>query len=145
MKRGEPLRRSGFARPVLERIPQPLYAIARPSKEWAPAANEPQPKALPVRSEAYRRLVAAMPCAHCRKAGPSQAAHADQGKGIAIKASDLTCYPLCPRCHALMGASGVLMRDQRRALEARYGAETMAAIAASGAWPKGLLSEVPPE
>jgi hypothetical protein len=88
------------------------------------------PKKPPVRDEAYRRLVAALPCAHCGKAGPSQCAHGDEGKGLAIKACDLTCFPLCADspgrqgCHSLIGASGMFTRDQRRALEQGYAAKT---------------------
>ena len=88
------------------------------------------PKERPYRSEAYRRLVAALPCAHCKRPGPSQCAHGDEGKGMAIKASDLTCFPLCADtpgrqgCHSLIGASGKFTRDQRRALETTYAAAT---------------------
>ncbi len=81
------------------------------------------PKSNPVRSEPYRRYVAALPCYVCRIEGYSQAAHADFGKGMGIKSCDLTCYPLCaphnghPGCHATVGSSGVLPRDERRDLE----------------------------
>jgi hypothetical protein len=75
------------------------------------------PKERPVRSEPYRRLVAALPCFNCGAAAPSQAAHADMGKGMGIKSSDLTCYPLCPRCHTTWGASGHVPRDDRRKFE----------------------------
>jgi hypothetical protein len=84
------------------------------------------PKARPVRDESYRRLVAALPCAHCGKPGPSQAAHGDEGKGIGLKACDLTCYPLCADspgrrgCHSILGASGMFTKEQRRHLEASY-------------------------
>ncbi len=53
------------------------------------------PKDPPLRSEPYRRYVASLPCAHCGRAGPSQCAHADEGKGLSLKASDRTCFPLC--------------------------------------------------
>lgn len=42
-------------------------------------------KAAPVRSEAYRRLVAAMPCVICGMVGYGQAAHGSTGKGMGIK------------------------------------------------------------
>ena len=88
----------------------------------------------PVRDEAYRRLVASLPCAHCKRPGPSQCAHADEGKGFSIKASDLETYPLCADapgrrgCHSLIGASGMFTRDQRRALESAYVAQTRARL-----------------
>ena len=48
----------------------------------------PVPKLKPARDEAYRRLVSALPCAHCGRPGPSQVCHVDQGKGIGMKTSD---------------------------------------------------------
>lgn len=49
----------------------------------APAA--PIAKDQPVRSEAYRRAVASLPCVICGIAGQSQAAHGSAGKGMGIK------------------------------------------------------------
>lgn len=92
------------------------------------------PKQAPVRDEAYRRRVAAMDCIHCGAVGRSQAAHSDFGKGMSLKACDLTCYPLCgpapgdPGCHWLIGTSGRFTRDERRALERKYAQETRAAL-----------------
>ena len=95
------------------------------------------PKRQPVRDEAYRRLVAALPCAHCGREGASQAAHSDyggDGKGMGIKACDLTCWPACADspgrvgCHTLLGASGMFSRDMRRHLEAKYAAATRKAL-----------------
>ena len=93
----------------------------------------PVPKEAPVRDESYRRQVAALPCAHCGLEGYSQAAHGDQGKGMSLKSSDDTCYPACgphmtlfgmvAGCHHDIGTAG-MDRDERRALEARYAAET---------------------
>lgn len=96
------------------------------------------------RSEDYRRLVAALPCINCGKAGPSQAAHADQGKGGHIKTDDRTCFPLCatsfeaPGCHDIIGSSGQYTRDERRALEVKYGAATRGTIRLLGLWPADL-------
>lgn len=58
-------------------------------------AFQPRPKLQTWRSEAYRRLVASLPCAHCGLAGYSNACHADQGKGMGIKSDDRTCWPGC--------------------------------------------------
>lgn len=96
------------------------------------------PKAKPWRSEEYRRLVAALPCAHCGIEGFSQAAHSDEGKGMGIKSSDLTCYPACgPRhayrgCHWNIGTSGRYSKDERRKLEAEYAAKTRKALEDQG-------------
>lgn len=92
----------------------------------------PVPKERPARDETYLRWVATLPCAHCGKAAPSQAAHADQGKGMGIKASDLTAYPLCADspgrlgCHSIIGAGGTMPRELRRQLEQRYAQITRA-------------------
>lgn len=106
-------------------------------------AFQPRPKANTWRCEAYRRLVASMACAQCGRAGPSQAAHADMGKGMGIKSDDRSCFPLCcdrvntRGCHSLFGASGDLPRDERRQLEHEYAARTQARIHAEGNWPAG--------
>lgn len=102
------------------------------------------PKDEPARSEEYRRLVAAMDCAHCGRGGPCQAAHGDMNKGARIKSDDRTCYPACADaperlgCHSILGATGMFTRDQRRALESKYARQTRAAILADGTWPKNL-------
>lgn len=114
-------------------------AVAGPSR-----AIVAMPKDAPVRSEAYRRLVAAMDCLNCGNPGPSQCAHADEGKGLGIKSDDRTCYPACATkpgrvgCHDLIGASGLFTRDERRKVEQLYGAKTRAAILASGRWPTAV-------
>lgn len=117
-------------RPVktIDYTPRPraaAVAVAGPARTTVPV-----PKAVYVRSESYRRRVATLPCAHCGRPGPSQAAHADEGKGLGIKASDDTCYPLCADatgrrgCHTLIGASGLFSREQRRYLEQKYAEQT---------------------
>ena len=49
----------------------------------------------PLRSEAYRRAVASLPCIHCGIEGYSQCAHANTGKGTGTKSSDTESFPLC--------------------------------------------------
>lgn len=103
----------------------------------------PLPKNPPLRSEPYRRWVAAQPCAHCGRAGPSQAAHSDTGKGVGIKSCDSTAIPLCADghgrqgCHAVFGASGLLGRVHRRHLESTYVQSVQDRAKEEGAWPKG--------
>ena len=98
----------------------------------------PVPKSAPLRDESYRRWVASLPCMHCGVEGYSQAAHADQGKGMALKASDDTCFPACgphyvgtwlDGCHYDIGTGGRYTKTERRELEARYAAETRALYA----------------
>ena len=57
------------------RVPEPVAS--------APAAQVH--KAAPVRSEAYRRAVASLPCINCGVPGHSQCAHSNSGKGAGIK------------------------------------------------------------
>lgn len=151
MKRGAPMKRSGFKR-------KPLQPQGRPERQRAPIGRlyrvcpvatisqvaAPIPKPLPVRHQGYLRLVAARPCIHCGAAGRSQAAHCDQGKGMGTKADDRLTFPLCatspgaPGCHDIIGASGSMPKEDRRALEASYAAITRRAVRAEGLWPADL-------
>lgn len=91
-------------------------------------------KERPARDSAYLRAVAALPCIHCGRHGPSQAAHADHGKGLGIKASDYETFPLCADgpgrvgCHTIIGSTGAFPREIRRALEQRYVSATRALL-----------------
>ena len=116
------------------RAPEPVAS--------APAAQVE--KSAPVRSEAYRRAVASLPCAICGIFGYSQAAHANQGKGMGLKACDLTCFPACgPRpgiqgCHAALDQGALFTKAVRRELEPVWAADTQRRILAMGLWPKNL-------
>lgn len=146
------MKRSGFSKAPPPRAARaPLVLATEPTRAVLRRADGNArltvavPKGQYVRSEAYRRLVAALPCAHCKRAGPSQAAHADEGKGLSLKADDRTCYPLCADspgrrgCHSLLGASGAFTREHRRTLEAKYQRETWATLDAAGLIPKGMV------
>ena len=108
------MKRTGFARP-------PAYA-PRSGKQWTadtlPGPRTPPPPAPPSlapvvslpkddpdRDEAYRRLIAALPCSNCGIEGYSQAAHGPT-LGAGIKSDDSACFPLCcdrplvKGCHA---------------------------------------------
>ena len=95
------------------------------------------PKNPPKRSETYRRWVATRPCEHCGKVGATQAAHADEGKGMAMKSDDETCFPLCVTCHTGIGSQGWFKREHRRSLEKRYALQTQMAAKSCGQWPSG--------
>ena len=110
----------------IDYTPRPREFVLR-KPDGKDRATVPVPKLNYARDEAYRRLVAALPCAHCGKSAPSQVAHADSaGKGMALKPSDYDVMPLCaptpgrPGCHWLIGTSGMFTKGQRRALEAGY-------------------------
>lgn len=132
------MKRSPFKRPDYQRPPRaPLVPRAEPVRAtMTPSIRfiEPVLKDEPVRSEAYRRFVAALPCWRCGIEGYSQAAHGDEGKGMGIKACDLTCWPGCgphdglPGCHHFVGTSGSIAKQDRRRLESQAAADTQAAL-----------------
>ena len=77
-------------------MPQPIPLSQRRAATMAPRATVASiPKVDQVRSEAYRRLVAALPCAHCGLEGRSQCAHTNDGKAKGMKNCDLDAMPLC--------------------------------------------------
>ena len=77
-------------------MPQPIPLSQRRAATMAPRADVASiQKAEPVRSEAYRRLVAALPCASCGIEGISQHAHSNENKAKGRKACDLDAMPLC--------------------------------------------------
>ena len=112
-------------------------------------AAAPIPKAAPVRSEAYRRAVASLPCINCGVPGYSQCAHSNSGKGAGIKASDLDSFPLCTvhpgadgrlvqGCHENFDQGALFTKAVRRELEPVWAADTRRRIQAMGLWPKGV-------
>ena len=107
------------------------------------------PKDAPVRSEAYRRAVASLPCAICGVPGYSQCAHSNSGKGAGIKASDLDSFPLCTvhpvadgrlvqGCHERFDQGALFSKLVRRDLEPVWIADTQRKIYSMGLWPKKL-------
>lgn len=118
------------------------------SGTYAGGTAGPAPKEAAVRSEEYRRLVAALPCKHCGIHGYSQAAHPNTGKGGAIKTDDRECFPLCTvhpvaggfvqGCHERFDQGALYDKAARRLIEPAWGADTRRQIKAAGDWPKGL-------
>ena len=89
-------------------IPQPIPLSQRRAATMAPRADVASiPKTEQVRSDAYRRLVAALPCAACGLEGRSQHAHTNAGKAKGMKNCDMDAMPLCADqpgrvgCHSL--------------------------------------------
>ena len=66
------------------------------------------------KSEKFRRLVTTLPCQHCGSEG-TQAAHRNQGKGLALKTSDALIVALCPTCHTQLDQGKDMDRTERRA------------------------------
>ena len=119
------------------RAPEPVAS--------APAARVE--KSAPVRSEAYRRLVAAMPCVICGMVGYGQAAHGSTGKGMGIKASDLELFCLCADrpgvrgCHGQFDQGALFTKSVRHELEPVWAADTRRRIHAMGLWPTGVPNQ----
>jgi hypothetical protein len=148
-RRQSTLKRSGFKRKTYERRKAPLIPLAEPARAVLRRADGNarlvvMPKSEPVRSEAYRRLVAMLPCDLCGVSGYSQAAHPNTGKGAGLKTDDRECFPLCcvrpgePGCHARFDQGALMSKEQRRAYEPQAGERARAAINHLGLWPKGL-------
>lgn len=108
----------------------------------APAAAIP--KDAPVRSEAYRRAVAGLPCKVCGVVGYSQAAHPNTGKGAGIKTDDRLCFALCcdrpgvQGCHPKFDQGAMFSKAARRELEPAWAADTRRQITSMGQWPANL-------
>ncbi|WP_232462551.1 DUF968 domain-containing protein [Bordetella genomosp. 9] len=103
---------------------------------WIPiqkALHMAFPKAQPYRSKKHLQNVASLACVCCGRAGPSQAAHANFGKGMGLKACDTQTFPLCPECHREHDAGG-MPRDERRRREVVYVDRTRAELISRSLW-----------
>jgi hypothetical protein len=66
-----------------------------------------------VRDDKYRRYVKQFPCVGCRRTWMIDPAHCGP-HGTGQKASDLTCIPLCRKCHREFDANPVKFVESRR-------------------------------
>lgn len=101
------------------------------------------PKQSAIRSEPYRRLVAAMPCKACGIQDYSQAAHVPpDGKGI--KQDDREIFALCSTrvgitgCHVEFDQFRMFPKRQAVAVGKAWAADTRRQIESEGKWPKNL-------
>lgn len=89
------------------------------------------PKSEPVRSTAYRRLVACHPCVNCGIENYSQCAHGP-ALGRGMKACDLFTFPLCHEfgngCHVKFDRYELGDADWRREKALEWAAQTQAAV-----------------
>ena len=112
------------------------------------APTAPVEKENPLRSEAYRRAVAGLPCICCGIAGYSQAAHANHGKGAGLKTDDRTCFPLCcdrpgaKGCHPKFDRYELYPKHAAALVAEAWGADTRRRIEMMGLWPKDLPNVV---
>ena len=99
-----------------------------------------------LRSEPYRRLVAALPCIHCGIEGYSQHAHENAGKVKGMKADDRCAMPLCctrpgiEGCHAAFDQYRLLPggREAHHTQGHAWAKQTRNQIHESGQWPVNL-------
>jgi hypothetical protein len=142
------VKRTGFARKAYTPPPAaPLRALTRPVNYGvADDRANCRPKENAVRSEEYRRLVAALPCAHCGIHGISQHAHENEQKGKSLKLDDRRAMPLCADqpgregCHKKFDEYRLLLggRGAHVAMGNYWAERTRAVIIEAGKWPKNL-------
>lgn len=143
------MKRTGFARPVYRAIARTFPSINPTQNRFVAmkmVSGEVKacPKDEPVRSEAYRRVVATHACKVCGIVGYSQAAHPNTGKGMGTKTDDRECFPLCcdrpgvRGCHAKFDQGALFTKEARRLVEQAWAADTRRAIEAAGDWPADL-------
>ena len=137
---------SNQAQSVTDKGPAAIISVVKLPAKTAPFSNEFKgsiPKSAPVRSEAYRRAVASLPCVICGIAGQSQAAHGSGAgtatcKGMGLKSCDLTCFAACVTCHHQLDQHALFSKAARHQLEPVWAADTQRKIRAMGLWPKNL-------
>jgi hypothetical protein len=130
----------------LRDMPPGTIAKARPLVRGTYSSGEgcgPVQKEQIVRSEEYRRLVAALPCSYCRIEGYSQAAHPPPtAKGR--KETDLDCFPLCcvrngvEGCHVLFDTYRLIPAPSMRHQAELWAIHTRAEVKRAGLFPKNL-------
>lgn len=86
-----------------------------------------------LRSEEHRRNVAALDCVVCGRAGPSQCAHVNFGKGAGLKQCDSLTFPACPDCHREHDQGG-MPRAERWQREWHYVDSTRAELLRFNLW-----------
>ena len=159
------MKRTGWARQVLEGyLPKPDRVPPLPPPGWVESAkvaiktiaaarssmvrigdlpHTAIEKENAVRSEPYRRLVAAYPCKLCGIHGFSQAAHVPpSGKGI--KTDDRLTFPLCCArpgivgCHTPFDQFKTFSKAVAIEIGTGWAADMRRQITAAGKWPKQL-------
>lgn len=112
----------------------------------APASG-PMPKEGAIQHQGYMAIVRRLPCMRCGyrpPVGSNQFCHGDQGKAMGLKTDVREGWAGCgphdglPGCHWLVGTSGKLGKQERRAEEDRLAALTRAEVQRLGLWPRRL-------
>ena len=139
------MNRSSFKSQVYKRAP---VSAPRPLRRTAPVVITDKanatPKAIILRSEAYRRAVAGLPCVICGIDGHSQAAHINTGKGMALKECDSQLFPACcdrpgvRGCHSKIDQGALFSKAVRRELEPAWVADTRRKLELMGIKPPAV-------
>lgn len=104
------------------------------------------PKDRQLRSEAFRRAVASLPCAWCGIAGFSQHAHENEGKGARLKVDDRRAMPLCcvrpdiEGCHQRFDQYRLVPGGRQAHIELgrALSRRTRALVLDAGLWPENV-------
>lgn len=108
-----------FARKPFVRPPRaPLVPRAEPARATMAHIERPltqSQKSGRHESAAWRRAVASLDCVRCGRAGETQCAHRNQGKGMGLKTDDALTAALCTSCHREIDQGGTMTREERRA------------------------------
>ena len=131
------------ARALQSGLAKPLAHVAMAARVTAGAAIV---KVVPLRSERYRRAVAALPCAWCHIEGYSQHAHENEGKGARTKLDDRRAMPLCcarpgiEGCHIAFDQYRLVPggREAHITLGRELAAQTRKKLNDYGLWPKTI-------
>jgi hypothetical protein len=114
---------------------------------FAPVGQfQAQPKESPLESAAYENAVRALGyCVRCGRTCRPQFCHADQHKGMGMKTDVRRGWAGCgvwnptdPGCHYIVGTSGQMEKQERRAEEDRLAAITRAEVERLGLWPRSV-------
>lgn len=156
MKRSTPLARTPF-----KRGPTLMAKRVREQLDSVPTAHTPA-TILPLRRGSYSGTTSGTPIAkedasqsqayqdacksfgYCMRCGCTpqkgelQFCHRDQGKGKGIKTDVRGGWAGCAHCHWLVGTSGQLPKEHRRAEEDRLALKQRALVFRAGRWPKNL-------
>lgn len=117
-----------------------------PKKKKAKPADKTQlsvPKEQPSQHGTYMAVVRRLNCRRCGAPPPgpkkgNEFCHRDEGKGKGLKTDVREGWAGCAPCHRLVGSTGQLPKEERRAFELEAGASTRAEVMAKGLWPRSL-------
>ena len=148
LTRRTPMRRTSWAPTPRQDRPAPVVRpLVRRGVYTSDEHMEQRPKLDLQRSRPYREAVAKLRCIFCGAENRSNHAHANSGKGKALKEDDRNAFPLCvdqpgqEGCHTQHDQRRLipnLSRELYAALEAEWARRTRAQIIDAGLWPANL-------